>query len=59
MACKHRKVEGNTTKHFVCGITGKQIDDIKCRDCMMKIEDNNDNIMNDLFGEIFGKGFSR
>ena len=55
MGCIHRKLEGNTTKFFVCGITGKSIDDYKCRDCMLKIEQKND--INDLFGQLFGKGF--
>lgn len=55
MGCIHRKVEGNITKYFVCGITGKAVDDCKCSSCMLKIEQKND--MNELFGQIFGKGF--
>ena len=56
MGCKHRKVEGQTTKYFVCGITSKAIDDSKCRNCLLKIESNEDKV-NELFGQIFGKGF--
>lgn len=56
MACKHRKLEGNTTKYFICGISGKPVDDYKCNSCMMKIEDNN---INELFNQIFGKGFGK
>lgn len=59
MGCKHRKAEGNTTKYFVCGVFGKNIDDYSCRDCMMKIEeDNSNNQINKIFEQIFGKGFS-
>lgn len=56
MACKHRKIKGNVDKCFVCGITGKVIDDYKCTNCMMRIEDTNSQF-NELFGQIFGKGF--
>ncbi len=56
MGCKHRKVQGNTTKYFVCGITGKAIDEYKCKNCMLKIEDKNDNFK-EMFENIFGKGF--
>lgn len=56
MACKHRKVKGNTTKYFVCGVTEKTIDDYKCKNCMMRIEDTNSQF-NELFTQIFGKGF--
>ena len=55
MGCKHRKVEGNTTKYFVCKIFNKAVDDYKCKDCMMKIEDKNEQL-NDIFKQIFGKG---
>lgn len=58
MACKHRILEGNTTKYFVCKITGKQVDDYKCNNCMMKIEDTTkEQYIKDIFSEMFGKGF--
>ena len=36
--CKHCVVQGNTTKYYFCKIKGKAIDEINCRDCMLKIE---------------------
>lgn len=57
MGCKHRKVIGNTTKSFYCQIFKKTVDAYKCKDCLMKIEDNNDFM--DTFKEIFGGGFGK
>lgn len=56
MSCKHLRVEGNTTKYFVCGITEKAIDEYKCRDCMMKIDDNAEEKINEIFRQIFKEG---
>ena len=56
MSCKHRKVEGNTTKYFICKIFDKTVDDYKCQRCLMRIEDKTSQIK-DLFGQLFGKGF--
>lgn len=52
MSCKHRTVEGRTTKYFYCKILNKSVDDYKCRDCMMKIENENDAM--DYLNKIFG-----
>lgn len=59
MGCKHRRVEGNTTKYFVCGITEKPINDIECNNCMMKIEDDKQDQINELFSQMFGGGFGK
>ena len=56
MACKHAKVEGNTTKYWVCRLKDKAIDKYKCKDCPMFIKDNNtEDIVNQLFGMFGGK----
>lgn len=57
MGCKHRKIIGDTTKYYYCQIFKKPVDDYKCKNCLMKIEDNDD-IM-DAFNKIFGGGFSK
>ena len=54
MNCKHVKIEGNTTKYWVCRLKDKAIDEYECRDCPMFIKDNNaSDIVNQLFG-MFG-----
>lgn len=40
----------------MCGVFNKAVDDYKCKDCMLKVEDKNSKIK-DMFGQIFGKGF--
>lgn len=57
MGCKHREViaiQQNGKQEFYCRVFDRKISNYECRDCMMKIEDNN---INDLFNQIFGKGF--
>lgn len=55
MKCKHRKIEGITTKYFYCGIKDKAINEyVDCKDCPLKIPDTS---VNDFLKEIFGKGF--
>ena len=49
MSCKHLTVVGNTTKHIYCKILNKAVDEYKCRDCMLKIE-NQEDVINQLFG---------
>lgn len=56
MPCKHVEVRGNTTKYFYCKLFDKIIDEYNCSNCLMKIE-NKENQFNDIFGQIFGKGF--
>lgn len=56
MGCKHRKTEDETTKSFICKITNKSVDNYKCKNCMMKLEDNN---VEKVFRKIFGKGFEK
>ena len=59
MGCKHRKIVGGTTKYFYCNVKGKAIDEYSdCRNCLLKLEDNS-NLAQDLFEEIFGKGFKK
>lgn len=53
MSCKHARIEGNTTKYWVCGIKNKAIDNYICRDCPLFIPDTNNNIKNS-FSQIFG-----
>ena len=58
MACKHSDViaiKNNGQKELYCKVFEKRISNYDCRNCMMKIEDNN---INDLFNQIFGKGFN-
>ena len=38
MSCKHLTVVGNTTKYFYCKVFNKAVDEYKCIDCMLKIE---------------------
>lgn len=57
MRCKHRRVDGNTTKYYYCQIFKKPVDDHQCKNCLMKIEDNSDII--DAFEKIFGGGFNK
>lgn len=57
MQCKWIKVEGNTTKYWVCSLKDKAIDNYTCRDCPLFIKDNNaDDIVNQLFG-MFGSNY--
>ena len=37
MNCKHLKVEGNTTKYYFCNAKKKAIDNIECKNCLLKI----------------------
>ena len=60
MGCKHRELivvqmEDGKEKYY-CKVFDRDISNFECRDCMMKIEDNN---INDLFNQIFGKGFGK
>lgn len=56
MGCKHRETSSiqmdNGKQEFYCRVFDKKISSYECRNCMMKIEDNN---INDLFNQIFGK----
>lgn len=59
MGCKHRDliaVKDNGQQEFYCKVFDRRISDFDCRDCMMKIEDND---INELFNNIFGKGFEK
>ena len=38
MSCKHRTVEGRTTKYYYCKVLNKAVDDSKCENCMLKID---------------------
>lgn len=55
MNCKHIKIEGNTTKYFYCNVKGKAINEYDCKNCPLKIENDND-VINQLFGKIFERG---
>lgn len=55
MACKHRKIIGDTTKYFVCGVKNKAVDDMQCSKCMLRIEDINP--FDEMVKVIFGKSF--
>lgn len=48
--CKHCEVQGNT---YYCKVKGKAIDEINCRDCILKIE-NIPTVVEELF-----KGFKK
>ena len=37
MYCKHVRVEGNTTKYYMCKIYNRAVDEDKCKNCMMKV----------------------
>ena len=39
MNCKHRVIQGRTTKYFRCQIKGKPVDDFDCKNCMLRITD--------------------
>ena len=39
MNCKHARVEGTTTKYYVCKLKNKPVDDYSCNGCMMRIPD--------------------
>lgn len=58
MGCKHKETISiqmdNGKQEFYCRVFDRKISNYECRNCMMKIEDNN---INDLFNQIFGKGF--
>lgn len=51
--CKHCEVQGSCTKYYFCKIKGKAIDEINCRDCMLKLER-----IPTAFEELF-KGFKK
>ena len=36
MDCKHTKTDGNITKYYVCKVYNKQLDEKKCKNCMLK-----------------------
>lgn len=56
MNCKHRRIEGITTKYFYCGVKDKAIDEyVDCKNCPLKIPDTR---VNNIFKGIFGKGFT-
>lgn len=60
MGCKHKETISiqmdNEKQEFYCRVFDRKISSYECRNCMMKIEDNN---INDLFNQIFGKGFGK
>ena len=58
MGCKHMTVQGNTTKYFYCNVFNKAVDTYKCENCMMKIE-NQEDLLKEMFGGVFGKGFGK
>ena len=64
MGCKHKDViaiQSNGQQEFYCKAFKKRISNYDCRNCMMKLEDNNTKNqcdINELFNEIFGKGFN-
>lgn len=49
MSCKHLTIAGKTTKYYYCQVFNKAVDEYKCRDCMLKIENQAD-VINELFG---------
>ncbi len=55
MSCKHSKVEGSIT---YCTLFSKNVSAYKCRDCLMKL-DNKEDKANEMFEQIFGKGFGK
>lgn len=59
MGCKHRILKQSSTNEFeyMCRAKDKTVSEYSCSSCPLKIEDNKQDI-NDLFGSIFGKGFS-
>ena len=58
MGCKHKETIRvvNNKQEFYCKAFDKEISEYDCRNCLMKVEDNN---LNDLFNQIFGKGFGK
>ena len=50
MNCKHAVATGKTTKYFKCEITSRPTNEIKCRDCLLKLPNDNKNIENFLRG---------
>ena len=58
MGCKHKETIRvvNNKQEFYCKVFDREISDYDCRNCLMKVEDNN---LNDLFNQIFGKGFNK
>ena len=53
MNCKHKTIEGRTTKYFYCKAKGKAIDEYQCKDCMLRISD-----LPEGFEQLF-QGFRR
>ena len=53
MNCKHARVEGATTKYYVCKLKNKPVDDYSCNGCMMRIPD-----LPECFEELF-RGFRK
>ena len=39
MNCKHKYVEGNTTKYFVCRAKNKAINEYDCKSCPLRLSD--------------------
>lgn len=58
MGCKHKEIIRvvNNKQEFYCKVFDREISDYDCRNCLMKVEDNN---VNDIFNQIFGKGFTK
>ena len=59
MGCKHREliaVQDNGKQEFYCKVFDRRISDYECRNCMMKIEEND---MNELLNIFFGGGFNK
>lgn len=59
MSCKHKeliRIKDNK-KEYYCKCFDKEIPEYKCKECIMKIENQEDQL-NELFGQIFGKGFN-
>lgn len=54
--CKWEEIKNSNTEYTYCKLKEKEINSASCRNCMMKIEDNN---INELFNNIFGKGFGK
>lgn len=59
MQCKWIKVEGQTTKYFRCSLKNKIIDECKCRNCPMFIQNNNAGDIINRFSEILGGKYGR
>lgn len=56
MSCKHLKSD-----HKTCGIKNKEVYELDCRNCMLKIEKIDDYFTNitNPFGDIFNNIFNK